>query len=80
MYICMIRCICVQICYIYAYSYYYYPLLFFLCFYLIFTPYFTNLGAIYMHRGQQYIVVKLDLVLYKAHVLPTRVDYYTTCW
>jgi hypothetical protein len=36
-------------------------------------------GAIYMHRAQQYIVLKLDLATHKAHCRPTRVDYYTSC-
>lgn len=34
-------------------------------------------GAIYMHRAEQYRIVKLDLRIHKASCIPVRVDYYT---
>lgn len=35
-------------------------------------------GAIYLHQGQQYESLSLDLVQYKVHAKPVTVDYYTT--
>ncbi len=37
-------------------------------------------GAIYMHRADQYLVKKLDLIRHKAYCTPTKVDYHTSCW
>ena len=35
-------------------------------------------GAIYMIRSQQYLVVKVDVSVYRAYVIPTKADYYTS--
>jgi DEAD/DEAH box helicase domain-containing protein len=35
-------------------------------------------GAIYLHQGQQYEILGLDLIPHKVHVKPVTVDYYTS--
>ncbi|MBZ0169372.1 MAG: DEAD/DEAH box helicase [Kofleriaceae bacterium] len=35
-------------------------------------------GAVYLHQGQQYEILNLDLVQHKVHVRPVSIDYYTT--
>jgi len=35
-------------------------------------------GAIYLHQGQQYEILNLDLIQHKIHARPVTVDYYTT--
>ncbi|MCZ7625183.1 MAG: DEAD/DEAH box helicase [Candidatus Methylomirabilis sp.] len=35
-------------------------------------------GAVYLHQGQQYEVLNLDLIQHKVHARPVTVDYYTT--
>eukprot|EP01038_Epipyxis_sp_PR26KG_P004707 gene4707-6608_t len=35
-------------------------------------------GAIYLHRGEQLIVKKLDLCLFKAYLSPIKANYYTS--
>lgn len=34
-------------------------------------------GSIYMHRGKQYLIHKLDLITYKVYCKPIKVDYVT---
>lgn len=34
-------------------------------------------GAVYLHQGQQYEILSLDLIQHKVHVKPVTVDYYT---
>lgn len=35
-------------------------------------------GAVYLHQGQQYEILDLDLIQHKVHARPVAVDYYTT--
>ncbi len=35
-------------------------------------------GAVYLHQGQQYEIVSLDLIQHKVHVQPVTVEYYTS--
>ena len=41
--------------------------------------YSLYVGGIYMHRAKQYYLVKVDFDTYRAHAIPTKVDYYTSC-